>query len=141
MKLTLKRIALKPTYTIGKLYIDGVYFCDTLEDAVREKKIPNITAIPYGTYKVTLRVRSPRFSTKAAFNWCSGYLPRLINVPNFDGILIHSGNSARDSSGCILVGRNTTVGHLSESMTTLKKLYPILKKAEHVGDSISIEIV
>lgn len=98
MELTLKRAALRDTYTIGKLYVNGQYFCDTCEDKVRdlnkdgdlndpgEGKIFAQTAIPYGKYEVTLKVKSPKFSLKSAYNWCKGYLPRLINVPHFDGI-------------------------------------------------------
>ena len=89
MKLKLKRIALRDTYTIGKLYVDGQYFCDTLEDRVRdltkEKKVPGETAIPAGTYNMVVNV-SPKFKRM---------LPRLLNVPQFDGILIHRGNTAR----------------------------------------------
>lgn len=152
MKLTLKRIALKATYTIGKLYVNGTYFCDTLEDVVRdtnrngkfdngEVKIAGETAIPYGTYSVTLNVQSPKFSKKSAYAFCNGYLPRLLNVPNFDGILIHIGNTAQDTQGCILVGRNTTVGRVNDSTVTFKGLYGKLKTAANNGESIVIEIV
>lgn len=149
MKLTLKRIALKPTYTIGKLYIDNHYFCDTLEDKVRdlnkdgdlndvgEGKVAGQTAIPYGTYKVTMDVQSPKFSQRASYAWCKGYLPRLLNVPHFDGIMIHSGNTADHSSGCILVGENRVKGQVLNSMNTLKRLYDILKGADDI--TITIE--
>lgn len=152
MKLLLKRIALKPAYTIGKLYVDGKYVCDTLEDAVRdtnkngrfdgaERKIHGETAIPYGTYTVTLRVQSPRFSAKAAYAFCRGYLPRLLDVPYFDGVLIHIGNTANDSAGCILVGRNSIVGRLTDSTATFRKLYAeYLKPASDLGDKITITI-
>lgn len=149
MKLTLKRIALKPTYTIGKLYIDNHYFCDTLEDKVRdlnkdgdlndvgEGKVAGQTAIPYGTYKVTMDVQSPKFSQRASYAWCKGYLPRLLNVPHFDGIMIHSGNDATHTAGCILVGENTVKGKVLNSMNTLKRLYDILKGADDI--TITIE--
>ena len=105
MELTLKRIALKEEYTIGKLYVNGVYECDTLEDKVRdltkEKKVYGKTAIPSGRYEVTLGIQSPRFRTKTAYQFCAGYLPRLLNVPNFDGVLIHIGNKPQDSEGRI----------------------------------------
>ena len=93
MELLLRRIARRDTYTIGKLYIDGKYFCDTLEDCdrglrqdmpasvIRAKKRQGITAIPIGRYKVTMGVQSPRFSKRAIYAFCDGYLPRLINVP------------------------------------------------------------
>lgn len=149
MKLTLKRIALKETYTIGKLYIDGTYFCDTCEDRVRdnnkdgdlndigEGKVYSKTAIPYGTYKVTMNVQSPKFSRRATYAWCKGYLPRLLNVPHFEGILIHAGNTAEHSAGCILVGENKVVGQVINSMATLKRLLRIIGGAEDI--TITIE--
>lgn len=151
MELTLKRIALRPTYTIGRLFIDGKYFCDTLEDTVRdlnkngrfdgnEKKIPGETAIPYGRYVVTMCVVSPRFASSPTYASIGGKLPRLLGVPHFDGILIHIGNTAKDSSGCILCGKNTIVGQLTESKVTFFKLYPILKAAEDRGEQIHITI-
>ena len=152
MELTLKRIALKPTYTIGKLSINGKYFCDTLEDTVRdlnkngkfdngEKKIAGITAIPYGRYEVTLKVRSPRYSKiKTWAQFCDGYMPRLLKVLDFEGILIHTGNTDKDSDGCILVGKNTVVGKLTDSVATFKKLYPILKDASDRDEKIFITI-
>lgn len=141
MKLLLKRIAKRETYTIGKLYVDNHLFCDTCEDRVRdierEGKVYGKTAIPYGTYKVTLGVQSPKYSQRASYNWCKGYLPRLMNVPHFDGILIHAGNTAEDSAGCILVGENKVVGKVINSMATLKRLYGILKEA---GEDITLTI-
>lgn len=132
MKLTLKRIALRDTYTIGKLYLDGVYFCDTLEDPVRdynkdgdlddpgEQKVWGETAIPYGTYKVKLSY-SPKFKR---------ILPRLFDVPHFEGILIHRGNTAKDSHGCILVGKNTQVGMVTSSTVWEKKLIEVMEESK-----------
>ena len=141
MKLILKRIALRDTYTIGKMYIDTHYFCDTCEDKVRdierEGKVYGKTAIPYGTYKVTLGVQSPKYSQRSNYAWCKGYLPRLLDVPHFEGILIHAGNTAEDSAGCILVGENKVKGKVINSMATLKRLYGILKEA---GDDITLTI-
>lgn len=117
MKLTLKRIVRKATYTIGKLYIDGKYYCDTLEDKDRELdqrmsltqiraiKVMHETAIPAGKYKVIVNMSPSK----------RRMLPRLQNVPGFSGILIHRGNTARDSSGCILVGENKIEGKLINS--------------------------
>ena len=142
MELRLHRKYKKEKYTIGLLYVDGVFFCNTCEDrdrgmrqgdayaANKRKKVPNETAIPTGRYRVTLGVQSPKYSKRAAYNWCNGYLPRLINVPCFDGILIHAGNTANDSSGCILVGQNREVGKVLDSMVTLKALYEKLKAAK-----------
>lgn len=153
MELKLKRIALKDTYTIGKLYVNGTYFCDTIEDKVRdlnkdgdlndvgEGKIPSLTAIPYGKYEITLKVQSPKYSLKSNYSWCGGYLPRLINVPHFDGILIHAGNTAGDSAGCIIVGENKIKGQVINSMATLKRLYcSILKEASDRNEKIWIKI-
>lgn len=156
MEITLKRIARRPTYTIGKLSIDGKYFCDTIEDRDRdvnrngrfdngEVKIPSQTAIPNGRYRVTMRVQSPKFSHRAEYNWWRvngryGYLPRLLDVPHFEGILIHAGSSARSSAGCIIVGRNTVVGGVTDSMATCKKLYPILKAAADRDEQIWITV-
>lgn len=153
MELTLKRIALKDTYTIGKLYVNGTYFCDTIEDKVRdlnkdgdlndvgEGKIPSLTAIPYGKYEITLKVQSPKYSLKSNYSWCKGYLPRLINVPHFEGILIHAGNTAEDSAGCIIVGENKVKGQVINSMVTLKRLYySSLKEALDRNEKIWIKI-
>lgn len=115
MKLLLKRIALQETYTIGKLYIDGVKFCDTLEDKVRPDgvKVYGETAIPAGTYKVII-TWSNRFKRK---------LPLLLNVPGFDGIRIHPGNTAVDTHGCILVGVNDVKGEIHQSKFTFYELF------------------
>ena len=153
MKLLLKRIALRPTYTIGRLFIDGERFCDTCEDKVRdtnkdgdlldegEGKVYAQTAIPYGTYDVTLNVQSPKYSTRKQYEFCKGYLPRLLDVPHFEGILIHIGNKPEDSAGCILVGENKVVGGLINSTATFKRLYERLKAACDRGEDIEIEIV
>ena len=148
MKLILKRIALRDTYTIGKLYIDGVYFCDTLEDKVRdlnkngkfdngEKKVYSETAIPYGTYKVDINTVSPRFKNRVWAKPYSGKIPRLLNVNSFEGVLIHPGTTSKDTSGCLLVGRNTIVGKLTQSQNTFHKLMSKLKGQK----DITIEIV
>lgn len=134
MKLTLKRIALKPDYTIGKLYIDGKYFCDTLEDTVRklpaEKKIPGRTAIPAGTYRISVTY-SPKFGRD---------LPLVENVPYFTGIRIHRGNTPQDTAGCILVGENKAIGKVLNSTLYEKELTEMLSDAERSGFN-TIEIL
>lgn len=142
MELKLKRTARRETYTIGKLYIDGEYFCDTLEDKDRglaqdrplqknvAMKKAGVTAIPTGRYRVTLGVKSPKFSQRRAYDFCKGYVPRLLDVPAFEGVLIHIGNTARDSEGCILVGQNKVMGQVINSTETFKRLYERLKKAD-----------
>lgn len=126
-QLVLDRIFKGPDYTIGKLYIDGEYFCDTLEDTVRDKKIPNKTAIPAGTYKVIVNT-SPRFKR---------LLPRLLDVPGFEGILIHRGNTPEDTSGCILVGENKVKGKVINSTPYEIKLVELLKDEQDI--TITIE--
>ena len=142
MELKLKRIAKRDTYTIGHLYVDGLYFCDTCEDTDRglkqslpasvnkAKKRYGATAIPTGRYQVTLMIQSPRFKNKKQYEFCDGYLPRLLSVPAFDGVLIHIGNTAKDTEGCLLVGRNTKVGKVLESGVTFRALYAKLKEAK-----------
>ena len=139
MKLTLKRRYLGTTYTIGSLFIDGQYFCDTLEDKVRdtnrngrfdsgETKVQNETAIPYGTYQVVVSL-SPKFKRN---------LPRLLSVPSFDGVLIHRGNTDKDSSGCILVGENKVKGKVINSTQYEVKLVEILTAAQNRQDRKSV---
>lgn len=153
MKIELERRWKKATYTIGRLYVDGVFFCETLEDrdrglkqtdpitTIKTRKVYGETAIPSGTYAVAMNVTSPKY---AAVSWywqlCQGKMPRLLAVPGFDGILIHPGNSALDSFGCILVGRNTKVGRLTESKATFQKLYKAMAKAVKRGEEITIVI-
>lgn len=154
MKIVLDRKWRKTDYTIGRLYIDDEFFCNTLEDTDRElhqnmdirvlrnKKIPNQTAIPTGVYEITLDVKSPKYSTYDFYNEaCNGYLPRLLDVPGFDGILIHCGSNASHSSGCILVGNNTVKGGLTNSKETFKALYSKLNSAKENGEKIIIEII
>lgn len=152
MELLLKRIAKKQDYTIGNLYIDGQLFSNTLEDTDRgltssmtvdqiaKIKVYGKTAIPTGTYKINMNVVSPKFSKYTFYkNVCNGKLPRLMNVPGFDGILIHVGEGKEGhklTSGCILVGNNTIVGGLTNSRETFKKLYQELKKSKDITITI-----
>ncbi len=109
MRITVDRFWQKDTYTIGKMAIDGKDFCSTLEDKVRdltkESKVFGKTAIPAGTYRVTMSY-SPKFKR---------IMPLVNNVPQFDAIRIHPGNRAEDTEGCILVGENTVIGGLTNS--------------------------
>lgn len=153
MELLLERKWCKQDYTIGRLYINKEFFCNTLEDTVRdinkngifdcgEFKISGHTAIPYGEYEITLDVVSPKFSKYPFYKEvCNGKLPRLLNVPNFDGVLIHCGSTADNSAGCILVGNNTIKGGLTDSKKVFKNLYSILNKANKNRDKIIVKIV
>lgn len=142
MKLRLERKYFKDTYTIGNLYIDGTFFCNTLEDKNRdlnkngkfdngEAKVYTETCIPFGTYDVKITF-SPKFKRE---------LPWLQNVPSFTGILIHRGNTAKDSAGCILVGENKAVGKVLNSTPYEEKLVKMMKEAITKGEKITIEIV
>lgn len=144
MELTLVRKYFCEEYTIGKLYVDGKYFCDTIEDKVRdldnEGKVYGKTAIPYGTYRIAMDVVSPRFASHKQYRHIGGKLPRLLDVPHFDGILIHIGTTAEDSSGCILVGQNLAKGKVLNSTITFNNLYTILLRAKAKGEEIKITI-
>lgn len=127
MELKLKRIAYRDKYTIGRLFIDGEYFCDTLEDIPREVKIINETCVPKGVYKVIINL-SNRFKR---------LMPLLLNVPGFDGIRIHNGVNQNNTSGCILVGKNTIIGQLTDSKNIFESLFKILNATK---ENITIEI-
>lgn len=155
MKITLKRIARKSTYTIGQLWINGQKVCDTLEDTdrglsqdmplvtLRQKKIAGKTAIPTGTYNLNLYVPSPRFGSQPFYKEvCGGCLPRLTNVPAYEGVLIHCGNTAADTEGCILVGQNLQVGKVLNSKDTFRKLWrDYLANAKKTGEKVTIEVL
>lgn len=149
MEVTLKRKYLKEGYTIGKLYIDEQYFCDTLEDEVRtlntkEDKVFGKTAIPYGRYQIAMNVISPKFGIMPYYKEvCKGRLPRLTNVPFFDGILIHVADGARGADllqGCIGVGENRIKGGLLHGKEVFRNLYAKLNEAYKKGEQIWITI-
>ena len=153
MRLPLQRIAKKETYTIGRLYVDGIYVCNTIEDKDRglkshypleqisKVKVYGETAIPMGTYTIDMDKVSPKFSSRSWAKPYGGKIPRLRSVPGFDGVLIHPGNTADDSLGCILVGINDKVGRVSDSQRTFKRLMDEhLIPAYERGDTITITI-
>lgn len=139
MELKVKRIAKQPKYTIGKLYVDGKLFCDTLEDTDRgltqdmtvdeitNAKIAGETAIPTGTYNVVITY-SPKFNKD---------LPLIENVKGFEGIRIHTGNRADQTEGCLLVGHNKIVGQVCNSVKVFKELMAKMQEA----DTITLQIV
>ena len=141
MELKLIRIYLSDNYTIGKLYINDKYFCDTLEDKVRdtnkdgkfdngEIKIHGETAIPYGTYKVIVNYS----------NHFQRNLPLLLNVPSFEGIRMHRGNTASDTEGCILLGENKIKGKVINSTPYELTLTKELTAAQNNKEQITIKI-
>ena len=141
MELKVKRKEFSDEYTIGDLFVDGNFFCNVLEDAVRDEKIYGKTAIPKGTYKVYMNVVSPKFKDRSWAKPYGGKLPRLLNVPNYEGVLIHVGNTAEDTSGCLLVGINDSEGRVSNSQATFKKLMDeYLVPAHERGEKITITI-
>ena len=152
MELTLDRKWRKEKYSIGNLYVDGKYFCNTVEDKdrdlyqgmeaewIKQKKVYCETAIPYGRYRITMHRKSPKYSQKKAYERCGGYVPALLNVPGFSGILIHIGNWPEDSAGCILVGENKVKGGVVNSTLWFWKLYELMKAADERGEEIWITI-
>lgn len=152
MELTIKRTITRNSYTLGKLYVDGVYFCDTLEDKdrgltqdmnigqIQLLKINGETAIPKGIYKVTLDVISPKFSKYPFYmETCKGKLPRLIDVKGYEGVLIHVADGPKRDSlvqGCIGVGNLSAEEYLMNGKKVFAELYNKLK-----GNNIELEIV
>lgn len=136
MQVTLWRKYRKPEYTIGRLYIDGVFFCNTLEDTDRglmqyqniaeiiSAKIKGATAIPAGDYKIA-RQYSPRFKR---------VMVSILNVKGFSGVRIHAGNSAGDTEGCVLLGDNTIKGRLTNSRTRVTAFETKLQIAGGTAD-------
>ena len=152
MEITVERKYKKPAYTIDKWYINGVFFSDGLEDPdrgltstmtleeINKKKVYGQTAIPTGTYEINMNTVSPKFKDR---NWAKPYggkLPRLLDVKGYEGVLIHVGNKAEDSLGCILCGKNTKRGQLTESTITFNRLMRILLQAHLKGEKIILTI-
>lgn len=140
INLRLKRTYRGVSYTIGKLYLNDKYICDTLEDVdrglkstmsieeIKKTKIYGDTAIPTGKYKVNMNTVSPKFKDRSWAKPYDGKLPRLIDVQGFSGVLIHVGNKPADTLGCILVGENKVKGQVINSTVTFNKLMAELRK-------------
>lgn len=120
-KLVLKRDIFTDEFTLGKITVDGVHFCYTVEDMVRTEKVAGKTAIPFGKYKILVTL-SARFKKM---------LPLLLDVPNFTGVRIHSGNTAADSEGCILVGLGRTDTGVSRSRDAMASLMKLLEQSKN----------
>ena len=142
MELKLERKYRSNNYCIDKLYINGKYFSDALEDPdrgltdtmsleeIKKIKIKGNTCIPYGTYNITITY-SPRFKKN---------LPLLNNVKGFDGIRIHSGNKPQDTEGCLLPGFNKVKGQVIDSRVTTDKLIAQIQQALNKGEKVTITI-
>ena len=128
MKLRLNRTTKTDQSTIGTLSVDGVFQCYTLEDVERDTKVFGETAIPKGIYEIQL-TQSPRFKR---------ILPLLIGVPNYSGVRIHPGNTAKDTEGCILVGTSVGKDFIGASVLAFNELFKTLQSAK---DKITIEII
>ena len=139
MRIELVRIAFNSTYTIGKLYVDGKYFSDVLEDVDRgldssmseseilEKKVKGQTAIPTGHYVINITY-SPKYKRM---------MPLLLDVKGFSGIRIHSGNTAKDTEGCLIVGKNKKVGMVLESRDTYQRLFKMMEGQKEITIDIT----
>ena len=152
MKLTVKRNVLRSSYTLGELYIDGQFFCSTLEDLdrgltqdmplnlIKSLKIPGETAIPKGTYKVTLDVVSPKFSKYPFYmKVCEGKLPRLIDVKGYEGVLIHVADGIKRDAllqGCIGIGNLSSEEYLINGKQVFTEFYNRIK-----GNNVELEIL
>lgn len=155
MELRVERKWKKEGYTIGRLYVNGAFECNTLEDKdrglkqsmpidkIKEVKIAAVTAIPTGHYKIRMDIVSPKYSLKPWYitNCHGGKMPRIMDVPGYSGVLIHPGNTAQDSDGCILVGVNDVSGMVTNSKNTFLKLYNKLWEAYKKGEEITLSIV
>ena len=159
MEVLVKRIFRGADYTIGHLYINGEYICDTVEDRdrmlddsqtldyIKKNKVYSKTAIPTGSYRLTMNVKSPKYSKKSYYvKYCNAYMPRLLNVKGYDGILLHGTDTATQhgtagwSAGCVIVGYNKVKGAVINTHDAFEKIYKILKKASDNGEKITIKI-
>lgn len=153
MKVELVRIYNCPTYCIGRIYVDGEYVCDCVEDTdrgldqswplseIKKKKIKSMTAIPTGTYEMTMSIQSPKFSQyEYYYKLCKGYLPRILGIKGFEGVLFHCGSSAQSSAGCIIVGYNTIKGKVTDSRKAFEKLMVHFNAAKVLEDKITLKI-
>lgn len=131
MQIKVVRQVFTGNSTIGQMFVDGKFECFTLEDMVRPVKIAKETAIPAGSYKMTLRM-SPHFKVRT---------PALDKVPNYENVLIHFGNDKSNTDGCILVGQSKSVDFIGSSMAAFKALMPKLEAAVARGEPLGIEIV
>lgn len=147
MRLQLDRLSSDADSTIGNLYVDGAFFCVTCEDEYRLAKLAKETRIPAGVYTIRLRAEGgfhQRYLAKFGPDFHKGML-HLQDVPGFEYILIHVGNTDEDTEGCILVGLTANLnedggGTIANSVAAYKKLYPVVRDALLRGDDVFISI-
>ena len=151
MEIEVGRESYLPDRTIGRLFVNGEFNCYTLEDTDRgllqsdpkslSNKVKGKTAIPKGRYRVVLSY-SPRFSNRPYYKELTGDkgLPLLLDVPGFDRILIHTGNTPDDTEGCILVGKSIDKNNLSNSQAAYTPLYKKISNALLTGEGVTITI-
>lgn len=153
MEIKVERKWKKNTYTISNLSINGEFFCNTIEDkdrglkqtdsleTIKKIKVYAETAIPAGRYEITIEIVSQKYKSVKWYNdLCGGRMPRLLNVPGFEGVLIHPGNTALDSAGCLIVGKNSIKGGVTQSRDYFKRLYKKMEAAANNGEKIYITI-
>lgn len=154
MEVQIIRYAFRTRYTIGKLFVNGITLCHTLEPTARgltqdmqladiqKRKVPGATAIPCGRYQVDMDTVSPKYAKRETYrkDFNGGRMPRLLKVPGFEGILFHPGNTPKDTAGCILIGDNKYVGSLSNSWKAMCAIYRLLKTAHDKGEAIWLNI-
>ena len=139
MELRVDRYAHNPQETIGRFYIDDIYQCYTLEDQHREVKVKGDTRIPSGRYEVVLRREGGHHMKYAKkFPDIHKGMLHIIDVPNFQWILIHVGNTGLDTMGCLLVGLTKTARTIGQSVAAYKKIYPPIASALTAGKKVFI---
>lgn len=151
VKIVVRRLYRKADYTIGNLYINDKFFCNTLEDPdrgldssmtlaqIKSTKVYGDTAIPYGKYFLTLDTVSPKYSNFTKYPYVKKYkgkMPRILGIKGFDGVLIHAGNTQKDTYGCLLVGENKVKGKVINSQATWQKLMEKLYEYKSAGNAV-----
>ena len=151
--LRIERRWKKDKYTVGRWYVDGELWFNSLEDRDRDlhsgmsvatiltRKVYGETAIPRGTYEVALTY-SPKFARRAWAKKYGGLVPEVLAVKGFSGVRIHPGNTAADTLGCILPGRNTKVGKVMESTACYERLMDeVFMPAHQAGQTVTLDII
>lgn len=153
MKIRVDRAWKRPEYVISRFIIDGMRVCECLEDAdrglrqdmsettIRRDKIYGRTAIPTGRYRIDMETYSPKFGCRSFYKEvCNGMVPRLVDVPGYEGVLVHAGNTCEDTQGCLLTGENKVKGKVVNSQATFRRVYKMMKEAHDRGEEIWITV-